>query len=93
VEKVKSALSRLVTRVEVHEVPRPNRKRPGAELAVHGNLETLLQLTGKAESVNSPGGILTLLIFRPPARRVSLQGRRHARGEAMTERRAAVGAA
>ena len=59
VEKVKSALSRLVTRIEVHEDPRPGRKRPGAKLMVYGSLEALLQLTGKVESVHSPGGIRT----------------------------------
>ena len=59
VEKVKSALSRLVTSIEVHEDPRPKRKRPGAKLEVRGNLEALLQLTGKVTSVGSPGGIRT----------------------------------
>ena len=59
VERVKSALSRLVTRIEVHEDPRPGRKRPGAKLMVYGSLEALLQLTGKVESVHSPGGIRT----------------------------------
>ena len=59
VEKVKSALSRLVTSIEVHEDPRPKRKRPGAKLEVRGNLEALLQLTGRVESVGSPGGIRT----------------------------------
>ena len=57
VEQVKSALSRLVTSIEVHEDPRPGRKRPGAKLEVRGNLEALLQLTGKVESGGSPGGI------------------------------------
>ena len=51
VEKVKSALSRLVTRIDVYEVPQPGRKRSGAELAVHGSLEALLQLSGKVTSV------------------------------------------
>ena len=59
VEQVKSALSRLVTSIEVHEDPRPGRKRPGAKLEVRGNLQALLQLTGKVESVGSPGGIRT----------------------------------
>ena len=58
-ERVKSALSRLVTRIEVHEDPRPNQKRPGAKLVVRGSLEALLQMTGKVESVHSPGGIRT----------------------------------
>ena len=60
VEKVKSALSRLVTKIEVHEDPRPGRKRPGAKLVVRGNLEALLTLTGaKVTSGGSPGGIRT----------------------------------
>ena len=58
-EKVKSALSRLVTSVEVHEDPRPGRKRPGAKLLLRGNLEALLQMSGKVTSVGSPGGIRT----------------------------------
>ena len=59
-EKVKSALSRLVTSIEVHEDPRPKRKRPGAKLRVRGNLEALLTLTGaKVTSGGSPGGIRT----------------------------------
>jgi hypothetical protein len=59
VEKVKSALSRLVNRIEVHEDPRPGRKRPGAKLKVKGNLQALLTLTGKVETGGSPGGIRT----------------------------------
>jgi hypothetical protein len=59
VEKVKSALSRLVNRIEVHEDPRPGWKRPGAKLVLRGNLEALLQLTGKVTSGGSPGGIRT----------------------------------
>ncbi len=42
VEKVKSALSRLVSPIEVHEDPRPGRKRPGAKLVLRGSLEALL---------------------------------------------------
>jgi hypothetical protein len=49
----------LAGKIEVHEDPRPKRKRPGAKLLVHGSLEALLQLTGKVESVYSPGGIRT----------------------------------
>jgi hypothetical protein len=59
VEQVKSALCRLVTSIEVHEGPRPGGKRPGAKLEVRGNLEALLQLTGKVTSGGSPGGIRT----------------------------------
>ena len=77
VEQVKSALSRLVTSIEVHEDPRPGRKRPGAKLEVRGNLEALLQLTGKVESGGSPGGILAPLTFHLPPRKISLH-RRHA---------------
>ena len=75
VEKVKSALSRLVTSIEVHEDPRPGRKRPGAKLEVKGNLQALLTLTGRVESVGSPGGILPLVTFADPVRVMSLQGR------------------
>jgi ribosomal protein S20 len=57
VEQVKSALSRLVSRIEVHEDPRPGWKRPGAKLALRGNLEALLQLTSKVTSGGSPGGL------------------------------------
>ena len=59
VEKVKSALSRLVTRIELHEYARPGRKRAGAKLLLRGSLEALLQLTGKVASVGTPGGIRT----------------------------------
>ena len=78
VEKVKSALSRLVTRIEVHEEERPGRKRPGAKLVVRGNLEALLQLTGKVTSGGSPGGILPLVTFADPVRVMSLPGRHRA---------------
>jgi len=61
VEKVKSALSRLVNRIEVHEDPRPGWKRPGAKLVLRGNLEAMLQLTGKVTSGGSPGGLLARL--------------------------------
>jgi len=67
VEKVKSALSRLVTSIEVHEDPRPGRKRPGAKLEVKGNLQALLTLTGKVESVGSPGGLGARLTIAPRA--------------------------
>ena len=58
-EKMKSALSRLVSSIEVHEDPRPGWKRPGAKLVVRGSLEALLQMTGQVTSVGSPGGIRT----------------------------------
>jgi DNA invertase Pin-like site-specific DNA recombinase len=89
-EKVKSALSRLVTRVEVHEDPRPGRKRPGAKLVVRGSLEALLQMTGKVESVHSPGGILTPLIFRLPPRTIRLLDR-HSHSSGLEQRRLAAG--
>ncbi len=60
VEKVKSALWRLVDRIEVHEVPRPGQKRPGARLVLRGSLAGVLQLvSGKVKRVGSPGGIRT----------------------------------
>jgi site-specific DNA recombinase len=59
VEKVKSALARLVTSIEVHEDPRPDRKRPGAKLVVRGSREALQQLTGNVKTGGSPGGIRT----------------------------------
>jgi multidrug efflux pump subunit AcrA (membrane-fusion protein) len=59
VEQVKSALSRLVTSIEVHEDPRLGRKRPGAKLEVKGNLQALLQMSGEVTSDGSPGGIRT----------------------------------
>jgi hypothetical protein len=81
VEDLKRILSRLVTCIEVHEDPRPKRKRPGAKLVVRGNLEALLTLTGaKVTSGGSPGGILTLLTFRLPPRCIRLPARRHSGG-------------
>ena len=60
VEPVRSALGRLVSRIEVHEEPRPGRARPGAYLLVRGNLEAALSLVGaKVTSDGSPGGIRT----------------------------------
>jgi DNA invertase Pin-like site-specific DNA recombinase len=76
VEKVKSALSRLVTTIEVHEDPRPGRKRPGAKLVVRGSLQALLTLTGKVEGGGSPGGLRTLSTIETPARQCRLLGRR-----------------
>jgi len=93
VEKVKSALSRLVTSIEVHEDPRPGRKRPGAKLLVHGSLEALLQLTGKVESVGSPGGILTPLTFQLPPRVIRLHRHRASPQGVSDERRQAAGSA
>jgi hypothetical protein len=76
VEQVKRSLSRLVTSIEVHEDPRPKRKRPGAKLVVQGNLEALLTLTGKVESVGSPGGIRTLATMQTLPLEYRLHGRR-----------------
>ena len=90
VEKVKGALSRLVTKIEVHEDPRPKRKRPGAKLVVRGSLEALLQLTGKVESVYSPGGIRTLVTIETPAREYRLQGRWYRPRDAAVEQRLAA---
>ena len=90
VEPVKRALSRLVTSIEVHEYPRPGRKRPGAKLEVRGNLEALLQLTGKVESVGSPGGIRTLVTIETPAREWKLQGRWCRVGSAASDQRQAA---
>ena len=59
VENLKRILSRLVTTIEVHEDPKPGRKRPGTKLVVSGSLEALLQMTGKVTSGHSPGGIRT----------------------------------
>jgi transposase len=80
VENLKRILSRLVTTIEVHEDPRPGRKRPGAKLVVRGSLEALLQMTGKVTTGNSPGGILPLLTFPLPPRAVRLQSHRVALG-------------
>jgi hypothetical protein len=86
VEQVKSALSRLVTSIEVHEDPRPGRKRPGAKLVVQGNLEALLQLTGaKATSGGSPGGIRTFATIQPQAREWTLQGRWYRAGSVASD--------
>ena len=80
VEEVKSALSRLVSRIEVHEDPRPGRKRPGAKLVLRGNLEAMLQLTGKVTSVGSPGGICTLVTMETPPQEYKLRGRAYRPG-------------
>ena len=77
---------------KVHEDPRPGRKRPGAKLEVRGNLEALLQLTGKVESVGSPGGILAPLTFQMPPRLIKLHLRHGSSGALEGQRRAAVGA-
>ncbi len=90
VEKVKSALSRLVTTIEVHEDPRPGRKRPGAKLVVRGSLEALLTLTGKVESGGSPGGIRTLSTIETPARECRLLGRWYRPSDAAGEQRQAA---
>jgi hypothetical protein len=59
VERVRSALCRLVTRIEVDEEQRPGRKRPGARLLLQGNLQAALQLASEeVTSDGSPGGVL-----------------------------------
>lgn len=78
--EVKSALSRLVTSIAVHEDPRPGRKRPGAKLVVRGNLEALLTLTGEVTAGGSPGGTSALLTFQLPPRCIHLNAGRHGRG-------------
>jgi len=85
-EDLKRMLSRLVTRIEVHEEERPGWKRPGAKLVVRGSLEALLQLTGKVTSVGSPGGIRTLVTLETPAQEYKLQGRRWAHRSPVSER-------
>ena len=60
VEQVKSALTRLVGKIEVHGEEVPGRQRPGALLVLRGDLEAALQLAGeKVKGVYSPGGIRT----------------------------------
>ncbi|MGD0111913.1 MAG: recombinase family protein, partial [Armatimonadota bacterium] len=91
VERVRTALCRLVTRIEVHEEERPGRKRPGAYLLLRGNLEAALELTGaKSTSGCSPGGIWTPLIFRLPPRRIRLLDR-HSHNNGPEQRRLAAG--
>jgi site-specific DNA recombinase len=59
-EQVKSALTRLVGRIEVHGEERPGRKRPGAVLVLQGNAEGILRLADEKVKIgNSPGGIRT----------------------------------
>jgi len=75
VDDLKRLLSRLVTRIEVHEDPRPGRKRPGACLLMQRNLRGELHLAGeKVTSGGSPGGILPLVTLADPVRVMSLQG-------------------
>ena len=58
VEHVKSALRRLVGKIEVQGEELPGRKRPGAVLVLQGNLEAALQLASeKVKGAGSPGGI------------------------------------
>ena len=60
VERVKAALSRLVEKIEVHEEPRPERKRPAAKLIFRGNLLGAVGLAlEKVKTCGSPGGIRT----------------------------------
>ncbi len=59
-EPVKSALTRLVGKIEVQSEEAPGRKRPGAVLVLRGNLEAALDLASeKVKGVHSPGGIRT----------------------------------
>ncbi len=59
-ELVKSTLTRLVGKIEVHGEEVTGRKRPGAVLVLRGNLEAVLQMAEqKDKSVGSPGGIRT----------------------------------
>ena len=76
VEDLKRILSRLVTSIEVHEDPRPSRKRPGAKLLVRGSLEALLKMTGKVTTGGSPGGVCTLVAMETPPQEYRLEGRR-----------------
>ena len=89
---LKRILSRLVTSIEVHEEPRPGRKRPGAKLLVRGSLEALLQLTGKVTPGGSPGGTSTLVATETPPQECRLQGRRHQSEGSVDEWRRAVAA-
>jgi len=64
VEQVKSAMTRLVGRIEVHGEERPGRKRPGAVLVLRGSLEGILRLADdKIKRVGSPGGIRTRFVL------------------------------
>jgi len=94
VEQVKSALKRLVGKIEVHSEELPGRKRPGAVLLLRGSLEGVLRLADEEiKRVGSPGGILTPLRFQFPPRRIRLLGRRHGSSSASGEqRRATIGA-
>ncbi len=91
VERVRTALCRLVTRIEVHEEERPGRKRPGAYLLLRGNLQAALQLVGgKGTSGCSPGGLKTLSTIETPAREYRLQGRWYRPSNAAGEQRQAA---
>ena len=60
VERVKAGLAALVKGIEVHEVPRPGARRPGARLVLRGNLAGAIALAnGKVKTGGSPGGIRT----------------------------------
>ena len=55
-EPVKSALTRLVGKIEVRGEKAPGRKRPGTVLVLRGNLEAALHLASeKVKGVYSPG--------------------------------------
>ena len=60
-------------------------------LAVRGNLEALLTLTGRVESVGSPGGILALVTMEAPVEEYRLWGRHRQSGGAGDEQRRAAG--
>jgi hypothetical protein len=86
-EHVKSALKRLVGKIEVHGEDVPGRKRPGAVLVLRGNLEAALQLAAeKVKGGGSPGGILAPLTFQLPPRLITLH-RRHGSSSASDEQR------
>jgi hypothetical protein len=61
-------------------------------IEVKGSLEALLTLSGKVESVGSPGGICTLLTFQLPPRVITLHRRHGTSGTPGERRRALVGA-
>ena len=91
VEDLKRVLSRLVASIEVHEDPRPGRKRPGAVLVLQGSLEAALQLASEeVKGAGRPGGILAPLIFELPHRRIRLLGRYHGSSSVPDEQRRAV---
>jgi hypothetical protein len=92
-EHVKSALMRLVGKIEVHGEDVPGRKRPGAVLVLRGNLEAALQLAAeKVKGCGSPGGILAPLTFQMPPRVIALHRPQGCSSASDGQRRAAIGA-